>query len=117
MELIRAFQVSSAAAPLPDDFLNGLVEESARVPATVWRDAWAGLLVTDAPNELHRITAPTLVVSGDRDELFPTPHQEALAGAVPGARLLVYAETGHSPHWEHPDRFVADLTTFLLDGR
>lgn len=41
------------------------------------------------------ITAPTLVVHGDADPVFPLPHGEALAAAVPGARLLVLPGVGH----------------------
>ena len=39
------------------------------------------------PVALDRITAPTLVVAGDRDPLAARP--EVLAGAIPGARLEV----------------------------
>jgi pimeloyl-ACP methyl ester carboxylesterase len=33
--------------------------------------------------------------------------------AITGSRLMVYAGTGHSPHWEEPERFAADLMTFI----
>jgi pimeloyl-ACP methyl ester carboxylesterase len=41
------------------------------------------------------ITAPTLVVHGTEDPLFPIAHGAALAGAIPGARLLTLEHTGH----------------------
>jgi pimeloyl-ACP methyl ester carboxylesterase len=28
----------------------------------------------------------------------------------------VYPETGHSPHWERPERFAADLDAFMREG-
>jgi pimeloyl-ACP methyl ester carboxylesterase len=50
----------------------------------------------DGPQlEVHRITVPTLVVHGTDDPLFPLPHGEALAAAIPGARLLVVEGMGH----------------------
>jgi pimeloyl-ACP methyl ester carboxylesterase len=49
----------------------------------------------DEPLDVRRITAPTLVVHGDSDPLFPLPHGEALARAVPQARLLVVPGMGH----------------------
>jgi pimeloyl-ACP methyl ester carboxylesterase len=41
------------------------------------------------------ITAPTLVVHGELDPVFPLPHGEALRAAVPGAELLVLDKAGH----------------------
>ncbi|PRY39836.1 alpha/beta fold hydrolase [Umezawaea tangerina] len=41
------------------------------------------------------ITAPTLVVHGGLDPVFPLPHGEALRDAVPGAELLVLEGAGH----------------------
>jgi pimeloyl-ACP methyl ester carboxylesterase len=37
---------------------------------------------------LGRITAPTLVIHGTEDPLFPLPHGEALAREIPTATLL-----------------------------
>ena len=45
--------------------------------------------------KLAAITAPTLVLHGDEDPLFPLPHGEALAREIPAARLVVLARTGH----------------------
>ena len=47
------------------------------------------------PLDVRRITVPTLVVHGTLDPLFPLPHGEALAAAIPGAALLVVEGMGH----------------------
>lgn len=44
---------------------------------------------------LSAITAPTTVVHGDQDPVFALAHGEALAAAIPGARLHVVAGMGH----------------------
>jgi pimeloyl-ACP methyl ester carboxylesterase len=44
---------------------------------------------------LSLITAPTLVIHGMADPMFPPTHGEALAGEVPGARLLLLDQAGH----------------------
>ncbi|HEX6150133.1 alpha/beta hydrolase [Nocardioides sp.] len=49
----------------------------------------------DEPTDVRWITAPTLVVHGTEDPMFPLPHGEALAAAIPGARLLVVEGMGH----------------------
>ena len=47
----------------------------------------------DAP--LSSIAVPTLVIHGMADPMFPLAHGEALAGAIPGARLLALEGAGH----------------------
>jgi pimeloyl-ACP methyl ester carboxylesterase len=37
---------------------------------------------------------------------------QVAAAAIPTAKTLVYEDCGHSPFWEEPDRFNADLTQF-----
>lgn len=49
------------------------------------------------PLDVHDIGVPTLVVHGTDDPMFPLPHGEALAAAIPGARLLVVDGMGHEP--------------------
>jgi pimeloyl-ACP methyl ester carboxylesterase len=53
---------------------------------------------------LGQVTAPTLVVHGKEDPLFPYGHALALANEIPGAELLALEQTGHEhfPHatWE-----------------
>jgi pimeloyl-ACP methyl ester carboxylesterase len=49
----------------------------------------------EEPLDVHRITVPTMVIHGSADPLFPLPHGEALAEAIPGARLVVVPGMGH----------------------
>jgi pimeloyl-ACP methyl ester carboxylesterase len=44
---------------------------------------------------LSDIRAPTLVIHGDEDPLFPPAHGHALAREIADARLLVLEQTGH----------------------
>jgi pimeloyl-ACP methyl ester carboxylesterase len=44
---------------------------------------------------LGEVGAPTLVVHGTEDPLFPYGHAIALAEAIPGAELLALEQTGH----------------------
>jgi pimeloyl-ACP methyl ester carboxylesterase len=47
------------------------------------------------PKPVSDITAPTLVVHGTEDPLFPFEHGEALAREIPGARLVPLEGAGH----------------------
>ena len=63
------------------------------------------------------IDAPTLVVHGDHDPVFPLPHGEALRDAIPGAELLILEGAGHDvprPVW---DVFVSALVRHTSGGR
>jgi pimeloyl-ACP methyl ester carboxylesterase len=44
---------------------------------------------------LSSIEAPTLVIHGTADPMFPLPHGRALADEIPGARLLPLEDAGH----------------------
>jgi pimeloyl-ACP methyl ester carboxylesterase len=55
-------------------------------------------------SQLREIRAPTLVLHGTEDLLFPYGHAEALARGIPGARLLALEGVGH----EMPPRELWD---------
>jgi pimeloyl-ACP methyl ester carboxylesterase len=52
---------------------------------------------------LSSIAAPTLIIHGTADPMFPVEHGEALAEEIPGARLLALEGAGHGVNradWE-----------------
>ncbi len=55
----------------------------------------------------------TLVVVGDGDLVTPTDHSREIAGAVPGAELLVVPRAGHMVMLEHPGVLNARLDALL----
>ncbi|HEX9761381.1 MAG TPA: alpha/beta hydrolase [Candidatus Acidoferrales bacterium] len=62
---------------------------------------------------MARVNAPTLIVWGDQDSMVAHRDTERLLNGIRGAKLLTYEGTGHTPHWEEPERFVADLKAFV----
>lgn len=113
LDVIREFQAGTAHTPLPEVFLEGIIAESAKLPARVWRDTLAGFVAGAPALAGGRIHCPTLVLWGDHDAVFGRHDQDELLGAIPGARLRVYPNTGHALHWEEPEGFVADLEAFV----
>jgi proline iminopeptidase len=65
-------------------------------------------------DRLGEITAPTLVIGGRDDFLFPPECQAQLAAGIPGARLRIIERSGHNPHSEEPERTMAEVRDFLL---
>jgi pimeloyl-ACP methyl ester carboxylesterase len=109
---LREFQQGTFAQPVPGAFIETMIAESLTVPAFVWRAVFQGLLEDDFTGELHQIKVPTLLIWGDQDAILTRQDQQALAAAIPGAQLFVYPAAGHSPNWEQPQRFAADLAAF-----
>lgn len=109
---VREFQASTLAQPVPQAFLDTIVQESLKVPARVWRATFEGFLEDDCAGELGKLKAPSLILWGTRDAFCPRREQDALLTAIPGSRLVVYENAGHALHWEEPMRFAADLVAF-----
>jgi pimeloyl-ACP methyl ester carboxylesterase len=64
---------------------------------------------------LSRITAPTLVVRGERSPILPRPMAERLGAEVRGARLVEVPEAYHHLVLDRPDAFAKALQEFLDD--
>ena len=62
--------------------------------------------------QLKTISAPTLVVHGDRDPIPPESARE-WTRHIPGARLLVIRGSGHLPFLEQPELFFTATREFL----
>jgi non-heme chloroperoxidase len=112
-EFARGFQASTVHVPIPEQFFEGIVAESLKLPARLWRDVCNGLLAFNDVEQLGRIAAPALLIWGERDALFPRDDQDRLVTAIPNARLRIYPDTGHCPNWERPEQVVADLDAFM----
>jgi pimeloyl-ACP methyl ester carboxylesterase len=113
--LVSQMLESGLVQPVPQEFLVTAVREGLKVPSFVWRAIFESRWRRDGDfsGELSQIQAPTLIVWGDRDARYSRSEQEALASAIKGAELITYSGAGHMLHWEDPERFAADLMTFI----
>lgn len=107
---VRELNEGMVGHEVPEGAIKALCEENLKVPARVWRDAFEGLLAAEPPLDTGTISVPTLIVWGARDPLLPRADQEAMAAEIPGGRLVIYADVGHLPIIEAPERVAADLT-------
>jgi 3-oxoadipate enol-lactonase len=67
----------------------------------------------DFSGDLHRIQAPTLVIAGEKDVGTPVAMSQAIADAIPGAKLAVIAGAAHLSAVENPDAFNKLVADFL----
>jgi proline iminopeptidase len=71
----------------------------------------------DLRPDLHRITAPTLVVAG-RYDFITNPQMAAdIARHIPNAHLLIFERSGHMPYVEEPDAWRAAIRNFVFQAR
>jgi len=111
-EFVRSFSEQIAQHVAPGLF-EALVEESLKAPARVWKQVYEGAMIDDFSEELSRISAPTLVLWGNRDPLLPREDEETLVRDIPHARLVVYEGVGHLLYLEQPARVAQDLADFV----
>ena len=67
----------------------------------------------DRQGYLAEIHAPTLVVNGSHDIVIPTVNSYTLQQQLPDAKLVLYPDSGHAPHFQYPEDFVAEVVRFL----
>lgn len=71
-------------------------------------------MTVDAATGLSRAKIPVLLLYGARDALVKAEPSIARAkGLNPRIRSVLYAESGHAPFLEEPDRFNRDLLAFI----
>lgn len=57
------------------------------------------------PADVEKLSAPLLMLTGEEDLLFPPGVMRSVAGELPGARLELIPDTGHSIYFERPELF------------
>ena len=65
------------------------------------------------PQDLSRITAPTLIANGDHDRMVPTPLSEDMHRRIPGSTLVIYPEAGHGGVFQYYREFIPTLLDHL----
>lgn len=110
--LTPAYGDPAAATEERIDRYHALLRASGNREALLAR---MGQLVLQPPEPwLARITAPTLLVWGDKDAMIPASNAADYQRLVRGARSLVLPGVGHLPQEEAPAQSLPALRAFLL---
>jgi proline iminopeptidase len=67
----------------------------------------------DLKPQLPSVRCPTLVTVGRTDWITPVSAAETIASLIPGAELVVFERSGHSPQIEEAAKFQSVLREFL----
>lgn len=86
----------------------------AGLPRSIVRAASASARRKGIADELSRITAPTLVISGTEDRPVSPLQAKSVAAAIAGAVFMPIEKTGHAVMLEQPALFNTILRDWLL---
>jgi pimeloyl-ACP methyl ester carboxylesterase len=103
-----------AASLFDDPEAQALVFERLRRNdvGAIRRTMWA-VARFDVRRRLGRVTAPVLVLTGDRDRTVPRLCTADLVAALPAARLQTIPDSGHALPYDQPEAFAAAVRGFL----
>jgi proline iminopeptidase len=83
-----------------------------RVIGRVQQQVWESLGDFDLLQRVEQIECPVLILHGRQDPI-PLDASEALARALPDARLVVLEHSGHVPYVEQPGALFSAIERFL----
>ena len=81
-----------------------------------YRAQVAAVLAHDTYARLPEIGSPTLVLTGDDDQVIPAPSSQVLHDRIPDSLLYVIRGAGHLFFLERPDETVRALESFVPAG-
>ena len=67
----------------------------------------------DATHWLHQIKVPTLIISGENDNMIPVKEQELMHQLIPGSQLAVIRHGSHCPQMDLPELINHKVEKFL----
>src|SRR5262249_26306925 len=68
---------------------------------------------TDSRPSLAWIKCPTLVLTGDQDNIIPNSLSKEMADGIHGVKLVILDKCGHMPQPERPEATAAALVEWL----
>ena len=68
---------------------------------------------TGVSERLREIRVPTLVLTGDNDQVVATADSVTVAGLISGSELVIIPQTGHLPNEESPAEFAQAVIDFV----
>src|SRR5262249_6331278 len=107
----REFLRHCVAAPLPEAELELMLAYNLMVPPGV-RAAMGGRAAS-YESVLSSLNVAVLAVHGAQDRMVLPTMAHYTVRHCPRAEARIYEGIGHAPFWETPERFNADLATWL----
>jgi pimeloyl-ACP methyl ester carboxylesterase len=111
------FNLLHAGRPESDDLADFVVERCWETDQSVMARRLALLESFDVTDRLWQVDVPTLVLAGSRDAIVSAARQQALAGAIPGARFETLEGAGHVGFLSHAGEISHHVASLLRQVR
>jgi pimeloyl-ACP methyl ester carboxylesterase len=66
--------------------------------------------------QIHQLTVPTLVITGDRDETIPLWHSQTYANEIPQAQLAIIPSADHALPQNNAEQLAALIVPFMAES-
>lgn len=81
-------------------------------------EAFGGFLrAYDVRDQLHKITAPTLVIGARHDWICPPEFSEEIAALIPNSDLRIFENSGHGVRADEPEALLDAIAGFIVYKR
>lgn len=78
-------------------------------------EAFGGFLrAYDVRDQLHKITAPTLVIGARHDWICPPEFSEEIAALIPNSDLRIFENSGHGVRADEPEALLDAIAGFIV---
>lgn len=101
------------ANPVPNDEFLQTLANSLIVPPTVREYVFVGTAQVSNKDILTNLSVPALIVHGELDGISKRVISDINAQQIPNSHLSLYADAGHAPFLDAPERFNRELAEFV----
>jgi pimeloyl-ACP methyl ester carboxylesterase len=109
------FQAAFLEAPTGDE-LDAMVANTWLTPTDVAAEVIDRMAELDVRDQLPDITLPTSLFYGyPNNRILPTALGQWMQSQIPGSELITFENSSHSPFWEEPDKFNAELARVVAE--
>jgi pimeloyl-ACP methyl ester carboxylesterase len=115
-ESIRASVPFAYASTTPQDRIDEDVQRRIEIPNTAegyTNQLMGGLGYPGTKSRLHEVRVPTLVMTGDADQMVPPANTDILADAISDARKAIVPGAGHVVFTDAPEAVTSAILGFL----
>ncbi len=119
LERIRKFMIPAFTRDFAENNFDVIEQvckfrEANEVPESVYLQQLQAAMTFDTQAKLSKITAETLVISGDKDQVVPMQNSINLAKEIPNSRLEIMENSGHLFFIEQSERFNKIISQWLI---
>jgi pimeloyl-ACP methyl ester carboxylesterase len=118
LERIRKFMIPAFTKDFAENNFD-IIEQvcklrgANKVPESVYLQQLQAATTFDTESKLSRITAETLVITGDKDQVVPMQNSINLVNTIPNSRLEIIENSGHLFFIEQAEKFNEIVTEFV----